>query len=449
MNKAKIPEIPPLLENDIFVLDFKTKAQIFNDYFILQCTTIDTGSEIPNIATSNVPALASIHISEDKILKIIRSLNPNKAHGWDEISVRMIKISDDVLVTPLKMIFERCIKNGIFPEIWKKANIVPVHKKGSKNLKQNYRPISLLPIFGKSFEKMIYDTLYEHLTASELLNPNQSGFRPNDSTINQLLSIFHTIFTAFDCNPPLDVRSVYLDISKAFDRVWHEGLIYKLRRCGVSGNLLSFIKDFLANRKQRTVLNGKTSEWGSVTAGVPQGSILGPLFFLVYINDLTDNLKCNVKLFADDTSLFTIVHNPDQAASDMNHDLDIIKSWAHKWRMLFNPDPTKQAVEVTFSRKKISADHPPVLFNNIPVIKMNEHKHLGIMLDSKLSFVTHIQSIILRCRRGRGMIKFLSRYLPCNTLAELYKLYVRPHLDYGDVIYHIPPKKAISVKIPL
>ena len=194
------------------------------------------------------------------------------------------------------------------------ANIVPDHKKNSKNLKQNYRPISLLPnisIFGKIFEKMIYDCLYEHLTANELLNPNQSGFRPNDSTINQLISIVHTTFFAFDCNPPLDVRSVYLDISKAFDRVWHEGLIYKLRRCGISGNLLSLIKDFLANRKQRTVLNGKTSEWGSVTAGVPQGSILGPLFFLVYINNLTDNLKCNVKLFADDTSLFTIVHNLD------------------------------------------------------------------------------------------------------------------------------------------
>ena len=162
LNKAKIPEIPPLLENDIFVLDFKTKPQIFNDYFILHCTTIDTGSEIPTLAASNILALASIHISEDKILKIICSLNPNKAHGWDEIPVRIIKISDDALVTPLKMIFESCIKSGIFPEIWKKANIVPVHKKGSKNLKQNYRPISLLPIFGKIFEKMIYDTLYEH-----------------------------------------------------------------------------------------------------------------------------------------------------------------------------------------------------------------------------------------------------------------------------------------------
>ena len=233
----------------------------------------------------------------------------------------------------------------------------------------------------------------------------------------------------------------YLDISKAFDRVWLEGLIFKLRRCGVSGNLLSLMKDFLANRKRCTVLNGKTSKWGSGTVGVPQGSFLGPLFFLVYINHLTDNLKCNVKLFADETSLFITVHNPDQAASDMNHDLDIIKSWAHNWRMVFNPDPTKQAVEVTFSIKKISADHPPVLFNDIPVIKMNEHRHLGIMLDSKLSFAIHIQSIIIKCRHGLRIMKFLSKYSPHNTLTELCKLYVRPHLDNGDVIYHIPPKK--------
>ena len=140
-----------------------------------------------------------------------------------------------------------------------------------------------------------------------------------------------------------------------------------------------------------------------------------PLFFLLYINDVKGNLKCNFKLFADDTSLFTIIHNSDQAASDLNHDLDIITSWAHTWRMIFNPDPTKRAVEVTFSIKKISADHPPVLFNDIPVIKMNEHRHLGIMLDSKLSFATHIQSIIIKCRRGIGIIKLLSKYLPRNT----------------------------------
>ena len=440
MNKAKIPIIPPLLENGIFVTDFTEKAQLFNDYFILQCTTIDTGSVIPEYAQEATTLINDFVISDEKILRIIRSLNPNKAHGWDEISVRMIKLSDAALVTPLKMIFSNCLRRGVFPEIWKRANVVPVHKKHEKNLKGNYRPISLLPIFGKILEKLMYDSIYSHLVSYDLLNPNQSGFRPGDSTINQLISITHTIFKAFDCNPPLDVRSVYLDISKAFDRVWHDGLMYKLKRCGVSGQLLVLIQSFLKDRKQRTVLNGKNSNWGDISAGVPQGSILGPLFFLVYINDLSADLKCNVKLFADDTSLFTVVEDPNTAASDMNHDLDRIKQWAYDWRMSFNPDPLKQAVEIRFTRRKSDIDHPVILFNNTPVKKVDEHKHLGIILDSKLTFSAHIKAVISKTRKGIGMLKYLSSYLPRHTLNELYKLYVRPHLDYGDVIYHIPGK---------
>ena len=352
----------------------------------------------------------------------------------------MIKLSDVALVLPLKTIFTNCLRRGLFPEIWKYANVVPVHKKNEKNLKGNYRPISLLPIFGKIFEKLICDSLYSHLVSHELLNPNQSGFRPGDSTVNQLLSITHTIFKAFDCNPPLDVRTVYLDISKAFDRVWHDGLIYKFKRCGVSGQLLLLIQSFLKDRKQRTVLNGQSSTWGDISAGVPQGSILGPLFFLVYINDLAVGLKCNDKLFADDTSLFTVVEDSNTAANDMNHDLNSISQWDHAWRMSFNPDPQKQAVELTFSRKKIEIDHPVIHFNDIPVKKVDEHKHLGITLDSKLSFSAHIKSAISKTRKGIGLLKYLSKYLPRHILNELYKLYVRPHLDYGDVTYHIPAK---------
>ena len=142
---------------------------------------------------------------------------------------------------------------------------------------------------------------------------------------------------------------------------------------------------FLSNRKQRTVLTGKSSSLGNISASVPQGSILGPLLFLIYINDLTEELKCTVKLFADDTSLFTIVNDPKLAADDMNHDLDRIRSWAHRWRMSFNPDPRKQAVEVIFSTKRDKIDHPPISFNNIQVMKVDELRNLG--LHSTLGFL--------------------------------------------------------------
>ena len=171
---------------------------------------------------------------------------------------------------------------------------------------------------------------------------------------------------------------------------------------------------------------------------MPQGSILEPLFFLVYINDIAVGLKCNVKLFADDTSLFTVVEDSDTAANDMNHDLDSISQWAHTWRMSFNPNPQKQAVDLTFSKKKIEIDHPVIRFNDIRVKKVDEHKHLG--LGSKLSFSAHIKSAFSKSRKGIGLLKYLSKYLLRNTLNELYKLHVRPHLDYGDVIYHIPAR---------
>ena len=164
-----------------------------------------------------------------------------------------------------------------------------------------------MPIFGKIFEKVTFNQISSFLLGEKLLNQNQSGFRPSDSCINQLLAIARDIFEACDVNPSLEVMSVFLDITKAFDKVWHEGLLYKLKSMGISGELYDFLENYLSGRFQRVVLNGQTSSWSPVLAGVPQGSILGPLLFLVYINDLPDGLKSNAKLFADDTSLFTIV----------------------------------------------------------------------------------------------------------------------------------------------
>ena len=169
------------------------------------------------------------------------------------------------------------------------------------------------------------------------------------------------------------------------------------------------------------------------------------LFFLVYINDLTAGLQCDVKLFADDTSLFTIVQDSTTAANDMNHDLELIKQWANDWRMSFNPDPQKQAVELIFSRKRIEIDNPVVSFNGIPVKQVNEHKHHGIVLDSKLSFSAHIKSAIFKTRKGIGLLKYLSKYLPRHTLNELCKLYVRSHLDYGDTISRLKYANLVSI----
>ena len=168
------------------------------------------------------------------------------------------------------------------------------------------------------------------------VKPNQSGCHLGDLTANQLLSIINSIFTAFDCNPTLDARPVCLDISKVFDRELAPGFLFcKLRQCCLSGKLLILMQNFLSDRKRCTVLNGRRSTKSALSACVPQGSMLGPLLLLIYINDLTDGLKCNVKLFVDYTWIFTVVHGPHTAAPDMNHNLNLIKFWAYDWRMSF------------------------------------------------------------------------------------------------------------------
>ena len=203
--------------------------------------------------------------------------------------------------------------------------------------------------------------MFNLFNKNNLISPKQSGFKPGDSCIIQLISITHEIYEALDAG--FEVRSVFLDISKAFDKVWHEGVLFKLSQNGISGNLLELLTDFLKNRKQRVTLNGKTSFWTEVNAGVPQGSILGPLLFLIYINDLPDGLSSNVKLFADDTSLFSVVYDIHSSASDLKKDLKTINKWDLQWKLSFNPDPNKQAREVIFTRKSKNMRHPPLIFN--------------------------------------------------------------------------------------
>ena len=196
--------------------------------------TVDNDSSIPpNITFATEQKLSPLEFCTDDIVKIIKSLDPNKAHGHDEISIRMIKLCATSISKPLSILFINCFKNQCFPNEWKKANIVPVYKKNDKQLIKNYRPVSLLPVCSKIFEKVIFNSLFKYLEDNNLLNGNQSGFRPGDSCVHQLLSITHEIYKAFDANPSLEVRGVFLDLSKAFDKVWHDGLMYKLKRLGI------------------------------------------------------------------------------------------------------------------------------------------------------------------------------------------------------------------------
>ena len=198
----------------LFITNPANKASIFNEYFVQQCSTIQNTSSLPTFLPRINSQLKDIAVNRDKVLKLIRTLDTKKAHGCDEISVSMIKICDSCIVEPLSMIFEKCLSTGLYPSSWKKANIIPIHKKQSRQSKKNYRPISLLPIFGKIFEKLLFDNTYEHLYANRLLSENQSGFRPGDSTVNQLLAITHKICSGFDQIPSRETRAVFLDLSK-------------------------------------------------------------------------------------------------------------------------------------------------------------------------------------------------------------------------------------------
>ena len=197
---------------------------------------------------------------------------------------------------------------------------------------------------------------------------------------------------------------------------------------------------------QRVLLNGQTSKWSQIKAGVPQGSVLGPLLFLVYINDLPEGLTSNVKLFADDTSIFSVVRDSSSSSLSLNEDLSKISQWGYKWKMLFNPDASKQAQEVVFSRKKNPSNHNDIYFNNMPLNRKNTQKHLGLYLDAKLNFSEHINEKIKKAVKGITVTKELNVTLPRSPLLAIYKFFIRPHLDYGDVIYDQPNNNRLSEK---
>ena len=277
-------------------------AKSFNTYFAEQCSMSAHSVTDPLPAFNYITdtRLDLFSTTPEEVFSALSILDSNKSVGADFISNKVLKECAQSLCEPLSRFFNMSFTQCIFPATWKGANVVPLFKKENRHLVSNYRPVSLLSNLSKVMEKVVYKKIYKYLDDNNLLTDKNYGFKHSDSTVNQLLFITQKIANALDDKH--DACIVFLDVSRAFDKVWHKGLLFKLNQMGITGNALKWIESYLSNRFQRVVVNGCSSQLYT-NSGVPQGSILGPLFFLVYINYLVLNLECDVHLFADDTSL--------------------------------------------------------------------------------------------------------------------------------------------------
>ena len=323
------------------------KANCLNDYFASISTVNDAETQLPPFTKLTDNSLSQIICTELEIENIIEVLNPNKASGDDGISHKMLKSVSKTVSKPLCILMNRSFHEGIFPDIWKLANVIPIFKKGDKSEPSNYRPVALLSCIGKLQERIVFKNMYNFLIDNNLLYKYQSGFLPHHSTVFQLIDIFHNICQAFDNS--MFSCIVFCDVSKAFDRVWHKGLLFKLRQNGIDGKLLEWLNSYLSQRKQKVCFKSCYSGLKSIFAGVPQGSVLGPLLFLVYINDIAKQLLSLTRLFADDSSLFYAAASIADIAGIINHDLQLLSNWAKQWLVTFNPLKTEA---VLFTLKK-------------------------------------------------------------------------------------------------
>ena len=266
-----------------------------------------------------------LSITNTIVDKVLSALNAGKSQGPDQILPNVLKETKDLLIEPLKIIFQKSLNENTLPAIWKKANFSAIFKKGEKKNTGNYRPNSLTSVPCKLMEKIIRDAIVKHMTENDLFSNAQHGFITRKSCVTQLLEFLEDITQAIDNGEYVDV--VYLDFCKAFDKVPHKRLLKKLHGYGIRGKIYNWVKEFLSGREQSVFVNGANSSWKDVTSGIPQGSILGPVLFLVFINDMPDVIVVLIKLFAEDAKIYAVVSN--QADNDkVQHSLNRAVNWA-------------------------------------------------------------------------------------------------------------------------
>ena len=402
----------------------KDIADKFNDFF----TNIGENlkKELPKIDPPCLPKLNHsmflFKVTEPEIHQIISQLDDKSTSGDDYVSNLIVKSSKNAVAPLLTILINASFSKGVFPSELRKAKIVPIHKEKSRRDENNYRPISLLIVWSKIYERAMHNRLYSYFENLSLLYNKQFGFRTKHSTIDAVAELTENLRMRSHTN---EIYSFFLDLRKAFDTLDHQILLNKLESYGIRGNCNRWFQTYLFERTQRVLVNGQFSDWKKITCGVPQGSILGPLLFLIYVNDLPSACKSvEVTLFADDTNLTAIGCQITQIREDIGK----LDRWLLANKLIVNSDKTNQMNIKSASNYRFKLNSSNIILK--PVCK-----YLGIYIDCKLSYQTHINNVKMRLGKQCGIISKLRHYVPLSQLLEYYRSNVVPIIQYGILIY--------------
>ena len=428
--------INSLKDGSKVVFSAKGKATVFNDTFKSVFTREDT-SNMPEIGEPMVPPMDHITITPDGVLKLLQEIKIRKATGPDMIPARILRDYAAELAPILTFIFQQSLDTGTVPSDWRTANIVPIYKKGDKSNPSNYRPVSLTSICSKLIEHIIFSQIMTHYDNHHILADVQHGFRPGRSCESQLIITTHDLASALDDKQQVD--AVVLDFSKAFDRVPHQRLLKKLQHNGINGSLLYWIQNFLTTRSQRVVIDGQSSASVPVTSGVPQGTVLGPLLFLTFINDIPTGITSKLRLFADDCLMYRPIHNAHDSQL-FQQDLDRLHHWSTTWQMKFN---TAKCHVMRFSLKRNNIESEYHLGGSL-LTMVSEYPYLGVTLSSNLSWQSHITNVSKKASRILGLLQRNLRGCPRRLREQAYISLVRPNLEYSCPVWNPYIKKDVT-----
>ena len=433
INKKRSANLPNQFKFGQFLVNDKSViANKFNSYFVnigndlsKKCPTVNI-NPMSYLSQSNSDTIYLGKITKSEIETIVRSLK-NASAGFDDIHAKIIKCTYQLFIDPLAHVLNLSLKNGVFPDEMKLAKIIPLHKSGEAMNISNYRPVSVLPLFSKILERIMYSRLIGYINKHNILYKFQFGFRENHSANMALITLVDKITSAIDKGDI--VIGLFLDLKKAFDTVNHKILLDKLFHYGVRGVALSWIKDYLDQRKQYVNFKNIASSESIVKCGVPQGSILGPLLFLLYINDIANvSQKLLPLIFADDTNLFLQGKSVKETINIMNIEMSKVAKWLRANRLLLNIDKTHYMIFHSV-KKKIDSQHC-VKVSDQKIEQVSNTKFIGVYLDEKLSWEKHILMIKSKVAKGLGILYKARKVFPIETLKTLYYSIIYPHLTY-------------------